>query len=97
MNSLSNQVERLLKSSKSKLTRQDVLEIVQCVTTVYLDQRERDLGADNIDSDEDAVSVESDSEGDYIDKEGNIYDVETKVLIGKKDLKTKEKTMYNVL
>ena len=41
------------------------------------------------------ISVEQDKEGDYVDKEGNIYDIETSEIIGKKDLKTGKKTFTN--
>jgi hypothetical protein len=92
---------RTLLAKHGALTLQNVLEIEECVLKSYLEQREKQIkescSNDSDESSEEAISVESDSEGDYIDKEGNIYNVNSKQLIGKKDLKTKEKVMYNVL
>lgn len=84
--------------SANKLSLQDVIEINECVLKMYISQREKEIREHcSDDSGGDAISVDSDSEGDYIDKNGNIYDISSKELIGKKDLKTKEKTMYNVV
>lgn len=90
MGSLADKIDILLH--QHTLTRQDVIEINERIIQAYLDQTEREMG-----SDDDAVSVHSDSEGDHIDFEGNIYDENTEILIGKKNLKTKKKKMFNVV
>ena len=96
MNTLADRVEILLK--QHTLTKQDFMEITERVLQIYIDQREKEiLQEGQISSDDEAVSVQSDSEGDYIDKKGNIYDVKSKLLIGKKDLNTKKKQMFNLV
>ena len=97
MSSLIAQFESLIKDVQ--LTRQNVLELTECILNVYLDQQQRKNASesDNNDNDEEYISVCSDSEGDCIDKEGYIYDTKSHIRIGKKDLKTKEKEMYNIV
>jgi len=96
MSSLISQLESIIKPVQ--LTQQDVLELTECIIHEYLDQQRKHIHPDEEEEEnEQAISVESDSEGDYIDKEGYIYDTKNRIRIGKKDLKTKEKVMYNVV
>lgn len=93
--SLVTQLETLVKSVT--LTRQDVLELTECIIQEYLTQQQSELGSEEDEENERQISVECDDDGDYIDKEGYIYDIKTHIRIGQKDLKTKEKTMFNVI
>ncbi len=93
MSSIVTQLESLIKTVK--LTQQDVLELTECVIHQYLDQQRKEINPSE--DNENEISVESDSEGDYIDKEGYIYDTKSHIRIGKKNLKTKEKVMYNIV
>lgn len=96
--SLVSQLHSLIRAVD--LTRQDVLELTECVIQEYLDQQHagNSLDKDQYDQqDEHVISVSCDSEGDYIDEEGYIYDIKSRIRIGQKDLKTKEKTMFNVI
>lgn len=92
-NSLIFRVESLIKNVT--LTRQDVLELTECVIQEYLNQQRCELDSD--DSDEEPISVNEDEEGDLIDEEGYIYDKDTHIRIGEKDLKTKKRNMYNIV
>lgn len=89
MTTLSNEIENLLK--EKILTKQDVLEMTERIIQIYLNQQE------DFHKNDEEISVESDSEGDYIDNKGNIYDIQTKNLIGKKNMQTKKKQMFNVV
>jgi hypothetical protein len=96
MSSIVTQLESLLKSVT--LSRQDVLELTECVIQEYLNQQEKEMGVHSEDDDEEQlIDVHLDEDGDYVDEEGYIYDEKTHIRIGQKDLKTKEKTMFNVV
>ncbi len=46
------------------------------------------------DEDEDEIHVAKDEEDDFIDIEGNIYNLDTEEIIGKKNMKTNKKVFY---
>ena len=93
-NTLTSQVESIIKNVK--LTRQDVLELTECILQEYIDQQLIEHG-EREDDDEQKVDVKQDDDGDFIDKDGYIYDIKTHIRIGQKDLQTKEKVMYSIV
>ena len=92
---LVTQLDALIKSVT--LTRQDVLELTECIIQEYLSQQLSNIGNEEDEENEQEISVHYDSEGDYIDKDGYIYNLKTHIRIGQKDLKTKKKIMFNVV
>lgn len=96
MSSLVSQLQSII--SNTPLTQQDVLELTECVILEYLTQQRKLMNPDEEqDEDDKVISVEDDSDGDCIDKEGYIYDKKSHIRIGQKNLKTKEKVMYNIV
>ena len=47
------------------------------------------------DDDQVQITVMEDADGDIVDDDGNIYDLKTNMIVGKKDPKTGEKIMYD--
>lgn len=103
MSTLLSQLESLLKNSP-KLTRQDVLEMTECILQEYLNQQMHihttpltPTSKNDESTNSEKVKVEKDKDGDYIDKDGYIYNIDSGIRIGEKDLKTQQKTMYNIV
>jgi hypothetical protein len=82
--------------STCKLSLQDVIEINEMLIQTYDTQLRESLKTEQ-EEDEEHISVENDSDGDCVDKEGFIYDTTKRTRIGQKDRKTKVKTMYQVV
>lgn len=97
--SIRDKIQELL--SMCKLTLQDVIEINEMLIQTYDTQLRASIIADQPqpeDGDaEEEIEVEVDDDGDCVDKDGHIYDTVTRTRIGKKDKKTKVKTMYQVV
>lgn len=87
------------------LTRENVLELTECIIQEYLDQQKTDIDDNSEVDNEPIIDVNPDGDGDYIDKDGYIYsitvdskeNIKTGIRIGEKDLKTNKKTMYHVI
>ena len=90
--SIVNNLRGLLKSVT--LSKQDVLELTECIIQEYIEQQENN---NEYCDPEQTVKVHKDDDGDIVDDEGFIYDQKLNIRIGEKDLKTKEKIMYNVV
>lgn len=82
---------------ETPLTKADLLVQIHDLVERYIEQ---ELAArySEVTGDEDAnIVVESDSDGDDIDKAtGDIWNLETQEIIGTKNLKTGEKTFFEM-
>ncbi len=95
--SIRDKIQELL--SMCKLSLKDVIEINEMLIQIYDTQLRASIieqSQPDVDPEEE-ISVEVDNDGDCVDKDGHIYDTVTRTRIGKKDKKTKVKTMYQVV
>ena len=53
-----------------------------------------DVDSETSSSDHIEVTLSIDKDGDHVDQDGNIWDLENQIIIGKKDRKTKEKVFF---
>lgn len=90
MKSIAQQVKELILESETPLRMRDVMEINQFLIQHYIESKDVDTNM----GDEEVVEVQQDADGDLVDIEGNIYDPEEKIRIGKKDIKNGTKTYF---
>jgi hypothetical protein len=99
--SLLSQIEKWVHSTTTTepLKLRDVLEIQEYLTKTYIEQTLQQQLQNNDDSEgngdgEGGLSVEADKDGDYIDKDGFVYDISSNERIGHKDPQSGEKTWF---
>ena len=92
MSHLVEHLKEYIHSTKTELQIRDVLEINEYVLRTFLEQKSIQQ---KVDSNLPTVEIKQDNEGDYVDKEGFIYDIKTQCRIGEK--KGTEKIIYKVI
>lgn len=92
MSHLVEHLKEFIHSTKTELQIRDVLEINEYVLRTFLEQKSIQQ---KVDSNLPTVEIKQDNDGDYVDKEGFIYDIQTQCRIGEK--KGTEKIIYKVI
>ena len=92
MSHLVEHLKEFIHSTKTELQIRDVLEINEYVLRTFLEQKSIQQ---KVDSNLPTVEIKQDNDGDYVDKEGFIYEIQTQCIIGEK--KGTEKIIYKVI
>lgn len=92
MSQLVEHLKEYIHSTKTELQIRDVLEINEYVLRTFLEQKSIHQ---KIDTSLPTAEIKQDNDGDYVDKDGFIYDIQTQCRIGEK--KGTEKIIYKII